>query len=293
MPNIYDDEMFSTNHFIYKYCGFDLFFKKKFEEVEKAATKAEEKGIFRVFFDWMFDNYSATGTPKQELYTCLNKWGRYMDKNTKPEVEPKEDNYILHIPARIKEMSKTIFLGEMSIVMDSDKVNYVSDSINEFSYSYVKSILKSKKYEYKQKLKFSTKEMNKNKYRKALKEVEHKLSLLFKYKNIFKHFHINVEHKDWLLVDIYTTKGNFLQTVSYNIEGELFSDYKVINYFLDVIKDTIRSRNVEIERIEVLSANIEYRFDGCGTMPKKIPKFYHYKDVEKLFTIKMNTQIWP
>ena len=84
-----------------------------------------------------------------------------------------------------------------------------------------------------------------------------------------------------------------MQSVSYNIEGELFSDYKVINYFLDTIKDTVRSRNVEIERIEVLSANIEYRFDGCGTMPKKIPKFYHYKDVEKLFTIKMNTLIWP
>ena len=85
-----------------------------------------------------------------------------------------------------------------------------------------------------------------------------------------------------------------MQTVSYNIEGELFSDYKVINYFLDVIKDTVRSRNIDIERIEVLSANIMYRFTRCGTQePIEMPKFYHYKDVEKLFTIKMNTQIWP
>ena len=47
MPNIYDDEMFSTNHFIYKYCGFDLFFKNKFEEVEKARFTYCISGICR------------------------------------------------------------------------------------------------------------------------------------------------------------------------------------------------------------------------------------------------------
>ena len=50
MTSIYDDEVFSTNHFTYKLCGFDLLFKKKKEELEK---KYEAKGSLRIAFDYL------------------------------------------------------------------------------------------------------------------------------------------------------------------------------------------------------------------------------------------------
>lgn len=113
MTPIYDDEVFSTNHFIYKLCGFDLLFKKKTEELEK---KSKEKGIIRVLFDNLVTDSRSTlrEVSDEEFNDTINDWKAFIYKNAKVLPEPKEpteDNYKLHIPKRILEKSKTMPLG--------------------------------------------------------------------------------------------------------------------------------------------------------------------------------------
>lgn len=219
----------------------------------------------------------------------ISDWKAFIGQK---DEEPKVDNYKLHIPKRILEMSKRIVLGDMTIIMNSDKVGYVGKSINVKSYESVRKemIKKQKTFKYKMK---NLKGIKISAYRKASEMLEDKLNLLDKYKILFEHFSISTEVKDWILLCIYTNKGESLHQIKYFNEGEVFSEAKVISKFIDIIKDLTKHNREKILRIEILSADIEYRFDDIDTMPVKSPKFYNYRNVEKLLTINTNIQIWP
>ena len=291
---ICDDKVFTTNHFIYKLCGFDLLFKKKKEELE---NKSKEKGIIRVLFDNLVTDSRSTlrEVSDEEFNDTVSDWKDFIYKNAKVLPEPKEpieDKYKLHIPERMLEKSKTISSREISIVINSDKVTYTSNPINIDAYEYARNRINRKRLKFKYKIK-KLKGVKIDTYRKASREQEDKLKLLDKYKILFNYFSINTEVKDWILLDIYTNKGNSLHYIYFHQEGEVFSEAKVINRFIEIVKEITKHNRVKILKIELLSADLEYRFDDKDIRPVPIPKFYDCKNVEKLLTINTHIQIWP